>query len=81
MVQLKKETPLGLFSPFNSIKLHFGLWKFFWLALCTLSLCDDIRWVVFLFQMAAFNIQEALLWKEKIELAIDQVCCFQTSWF
>lgn len=24
--------------------------------------------------MAAFNIQEALIWKEKIELVIDQVC-------
>lgn len=30
-----------------------------------------------LFQMAAFNIQEALIWKEKIETAIDQVC---VSW-
>lgn len=28
----------------------------------------------FLFQMAAFNIQEALIWKEKIEHVIDQVC-------
>jgi len=24
--------------------------------------------------MAAFNIQEALIWKEKIEYVIDQVC-------
>lgn len=24
--------------------------------------------------MAAFNIQEALIWKEKIESVIDQVC-------
>jgi hypothetical protein len=24
-------------------------------------------------QMAAFNIQEALIWKEKIEMVIDQV--------
>ncbi|KAF8378992.1 hypothetical protein HHK36_028419 [Tetracentron sinense] len=29
-------------------------------------------WDLFLFQMAAFNIQEALTWKEKIELVIDQ---------
>lgn len=28
---------------------------------------------MFLNQMAAFNIQEALIWKEKIELIIDQV--------
>lgn len=28
---------------------------------------------LFLNQMAAFNIQEALIWKEKIELIIDQV--------
>lgn len=28
----------------------------------------------FLLQMAAFNIQEALIWKEKIEYVIDQVC-------
>lgn len=27
-----------------------------------------------MFQMAAFNIQEALIWKEKIESVIDQVC-------
>jgi len=26
--------------------------------------------------MAAFNIQEALMWKEKIECVIDQVCLF-----
>lgn len=24
--------------------------------------------------MAAFNIQESLMWKEKVELTIDQVC-------
>lgn len=28
---------------------------------------------LFFYQMAAFNIQEALIWKEKIELVIDQV--------
>ena len=27
--------------------------------------------------MAAFNIQEALIWKEKIESVIDQVCAFR----
>jgi hypothetical protein len=32
-----------------------------------------------MFQMAAFNIQEALLWKEKIELVIDQVYFLHTS--
>jgi len=26
-----------------------------------------------MYQMAAFNIQEALIWKEKIEMVIDQV--------
>jgi hypothetical protein len=31
--------------------------------------------------MAAFNIQEALIWKEKIELVIDQVCCLETALF
>lgn len=32
---------------------------------------------VFLFQLAAFNIQEALIWKEKIESVIDQVSILQ----
>lgn len=31
------------------------------------------------FQMAAFNIQEALIWKEKIESVIDQVFLL-SSW-
>lgn len=31
-----------------------------------------------LFQMAAFNIQEALIWKEKIESVIDKVSLW--SW-
>lgn len=28
---------------------------------------------IFIVQLAAFNIQEALIWKEKIESVIDQV--------
>jgi hypothetical protein len=31
-----------------------------------------------MYQMAAFNIQEALIWKEKIEMVIDQVRHVQT---
>jgi hypothetical protein len=31
---------------------------------------------MFLLQMAAFNIQEALVWKERIENVIDQVIVF-----
>jgi hypothetical protein len=31
-----------------------------------------------MYQMAAFNIQEALIWKEKIEMVIDQVRRVQT---
>ena len=34
---------------------------------------DSLHDVEEILQMAAFNIQEALLWKEKIELVIDLV--------
>lgn len=37
--------------------------------------------IFLLFQMAAFNIQEALTWKEKIEFVIDQVISVRNIYF
>ena len=43
--------------PTASVKYH---------SFCSIPICG-------MYQMAAFNIQEALIWKEKIEMVIDQV--------
>lgn len=53
-----------------------SLWFFLLYRLHTISLTlvfFFFLFALFLNQMAAFNIQEALIWKEKIELIIDQV--------